>query len=113
MSGDELSDFIEHRMRMSHIYQPVMLMTLLAGGGRATVEEIAKAILLHDESQLEYYGKITNEMVGRVLRKHEIVTREGDAYQLTGFADFSGDVIEKLMGICQRKLDEYKARRGR
>ena len=30
---DELADFIENRMRMEHVYQPVMLMTLLQNGG--------------------------------------------------------------------------------
>ena len=34
MTFEELQNFIENRMRMSHIYQPVMLMTLLNGDGR-------------------------------------------------------------------------------
>ena len=38
-------------MRMSHIYQPVMLMTLLDSRGRSTEEEIARAILSLDASQ--------------------------------------------------------------
>ncbi|MDP9475369.1 MAG: hypothetical protein M3R38_06710 [Actinomycetota bacterium] len=57
-------------MRMSHVYQPVMLLALLRGGGEARTEEIAKAILVHDESQLEYYEDVTKNMVGRVLRRH-------------------------------------------
>ena len=32
---EELRDFLQNRMRMSHIYQPVMLMTLLGSGGRS------------------------------------------------------------------------------
>jgi hypothetical protein len=32
---DELSDFISQKMRMSHIYQPAMLMELLRRGGKA------------------------------------------------------------------------------
>ena len=38
----DLEDFIRTRMRMSHIYQPVMLKVLLENGGHASVEEIAK-----------------------------------------------------------------------
>jgi hypothetical protein len=30
----QLAEFIDKKIRMSHIYQPVMLMTLLAQGGR-------------------------------------------------------------------------------
>jgi hypothetical protein len=37
-----LSDFISQKMRMSHIYQPVMLMELPRRGGRASADEIAK-----------------------------------------------------------------------
>jgi ATP adenylyltransferase len=39
-----LRDFIRSRMRMSHIYQPVMLRTLIARSGRATIRQIAARI---------------------------------------------------------------------
>jgi ATP adenylyltransferase len=34
-------------------------------------------MLARDESQIEYYTQITNNMVGRVLRDHEIIERDG------------------------------------
>ena len=77
MTFDQLKTFIEEQMRMSHIYQPVMLLTLLERGGKASVRDIAANILLHDESQIEYYEKITKEMVGRVLRNRQIVRKDG------------------------------------
>jgi ATP adenylyltransferase len=49
-----LREFITQQMRMSHIYQPVMLMTLLQSESRASITNIAKAILSHDQSQIEY-----------------------------------------------------------
>jgi ATP adenylyltransferase len=45
MNYRDFEDFIENRMRMSHVYQPVMLMTLLRGGGKASTTKIVKAIL--------------------------------------------------------------------
>ena len=39
-----LSGFIQRTMRMSHIYQPVMLMELLNRGGSASRREIAAAL---------------------------------------------------------------------
>jgi ATP adenylyltransferase len=68
MTYEQLLDFVQNRMRMSHVYQPVMLIALLQGGGRRSTTEIAKSILVHDESQVEYYEKVTNNMVGRILR---------------------------------------------
>ena len=35
-SYDRLHEFIAEKMRMSHIYQPVMLRVLLENGGRAS-----------------------------------------------------------------------------
>jgi ATP adenylyltransferase len=63
----QLGYFIANEMRMSHIYQPVMLREILRRNGAATVNEIARALLAEDRSQVEYYEQITKNMVGRVL----------------------------------------------
>jgi len=60
MIYDTLADFITKKMRMSHIYQPVMLMSLLTKGGKCHEREIASDLLIRDESQIEYYTQITN-----------------------------------------------------
>ena len=54
---------------MAHIYQPVMLMELLASEGELSVSEIAAALLSHDRSQVEYYEQITKYMVGNLASK--------------------------------------------
>jgi hypothetical protein len=112
MTFDDLADFIQNRMRMSHVYQPVMLTRLLTNRGHATVTDIARAILQHDESQVEYYERITNDIVGRVLRKHEVVQKEGNQYFLSGFDSLTEGEIVKLVEMCQRRLDDYLARRA-
>ena len=55
MTFSDLKDFLINRMRMFHIYQSVMLMTLLNYGGVASVESLAKDLLIKDQSQLGYY----------------------------------------------------------
>jgi diadenosine tetraphosphate (Ap4A) HIT family hydrolase/5-methylcytosine-specific restriction endonuclease McrA len=112
MTFEELADFIEHRMKMSHVYQPVMLTCLLTNKGHASVKDIARSILQRDESQIEYYEKVTNNMVGRVLRRHEIVRKAGDRYFLSGFERLADDQIAMLIALCQKRLDDYLARRG-
>jgi diadenosine tetraphosphate (Ap4A) HIT family hydrolase len=112
MTFDQLADFISNRMRMSHVYQPVMLIRLLTNRGRATDKDIARAILSHDESQIEYYQRVTNEMVGQVLRRHRIVTKERQLYTLNGFDQLSDHQTQVLITLCQQKLDEYIERRG-
>lgn len=40
---------------MSHLYQPLMLKTVIERGGWASLRDIASTFLTHDESQIEYY----------------------------------------------------------
>ena len=107
-----LQDFIQNKMRMSHIYQPVMLITLLEHGGKASVRDIASSICSHDESQLEYYELITKNMVGKVLRNRNIVVKEKDAFGLPGFNNLSNDQILELKKLLIKKLEDFKSKRG-
>jgi hypothetical protein len=52
MTFEELVDFIEHKMRMSHVYQPLLIKSLVEAGGTATLRQLANAFLTQDESQL-------------------------------------------------------------
>ncbi len=76
MTYEELKKFISENMRMSHIYQPVMIKSLLINNGKLTDFQIAENLLKYDGSQIEYYQNVTNNMVGKVLRSHNIVAKE-------------------------------------
>ena len=112
MKFDELLHFIQNKMRMSHVYQPVMIRTMLAHHGEANDETIAKNLLAHDRSQIEYYQQITRDMVGRVLRQRGVVEREGKNYRLIGFDKLTPEQIDVLRETCDRKLSEYISKRG-
>jgi len=108
-----LQGFIEKRMRMSHIYQPLMLKILLRGGGKASVRDIARAFLAEDQSQLEYYEEITKRMPVRVLRAHGIVESDAKEVRLSSpYEKLSEPEVQTLVGLCDQKLAEYKAKRG-
>ena len=110
---DDLSNFIQNQMRMSHIYQPVMLIELLSRQGSASTIEIAKALLGHDISQVDYYAHITKNMVGKVLTKSRgITSKEKDKYSLNGFDDLNDDEIEELINLCNLKISEFLNKRG-
>jgi ATP adenylyltransferase len=108
---EDLVQFLERDMRMSHVYQPVMLRLLLGRNGRASVQDVARALLNEDRSQLEYYSEITKNMVGRVVANRAIVKRGGD-YELLGYDRLTAEQVQELKAICDRKLAEYIARRG-
>jgi len=90
----------------------VMLMALLRGDGTRSIQDIAKVILGHDQSQIEYYEKITRDMVGRVLRNRGIVTKDGRSFSLNGYESLTEEQIAVLIKLCQQKLDDYLAKRG-
>lgn len=114
MNFEELAEFIDNGMRMSHIYQPVMLIELLSNGGTLKDSEIAKSLLSYDQSQIEYYTAITNNMVGRVLRNRSVVERDrkSRAFSLVGFENLSDSEIDDLKMKCMHRLDAYFEKRG-
>lgn len=108
----KLRAFITTKMRMSHIYQPVMIRALLKNKGKLTVREIAKAFAAYDQSQLEYYESITHNMPGKVLRSHDIVTRNKNEYALNEFNKLTKSQIDDLIRSCDAKIEEYIRKRG-
>jgi diadenosine tetraphosphate (Ap4A) HIT family hydrolase/5-methylcytosine-specific restriction endonuclease McrA len=112
-SFSQLRAFIAKKMTMSHIYQPVMLRTLISKGGEATTREIAAAFLGKDESQLEYYEVITKRMPGKVLTSHGLVERTVDGYRLLAdLVDLTSDQKEELIRLCDQREAAYLERRG-
>ncbi len=100
-------------MRMSHIYQPVMLIELLKNGGISSCRKIAKSLLNEDESQIEYYEKITKNMVGKVLTiNRKITEKKDDEYLLTNFRDLSKKEVKELIELCKSKIDDFTKKRG-
>lgn len=102
-----LFEYLRKRMSMSHIYQPVMIYALLRNGGSASKNEIAKAILAYDKSQIEYYALRVNNMVGKVLRQNGVVSREKNQYRLIGFEQYSQEELSDLEKLCQQKIEDY------
>jgi ATP adenylyltransferase len=107
----DFKEFISRRMRMSHIYQPVMLLALLKNNGKCSTRQIADAILKYDDAQIEYYEQITNNMVGKVLRNHHIVEKHGNQYILKDWEELAGS-RDELIDLCQSRLSEYLEKRG-
>jgi len=112
MDFNQLKDFLARRMKMSHVYQPVMIRYLLTNDGFAHDTDIAREISQQDPTQIEYYRTITNNMVGRVLRNHGIVERVEKNYVLKNFSSLSSSEIDELIEICTDKLEEYLNKRG-
>lgn len=115
-NATDLMHFISKKMRMSHIYQPVMIKALLENGGEATTEEIATSLLSYDQSQVEYYTLRTKNMVGKVLAKNGVVEPIKDGRQIIGYrlteATHTDTQRAALQAMCDVAIDAYISKRG-
>jgi diadenosine tetraphosphate (Ap4A) HIT family hydrolase len=103
-------------MRMSHVYQPVMLRVLLERGGEASVTDIAKALLSYDQSQVEYYELRTKNMVGRVLAQNDVIEPIKEERTIVGYRlnteNLNSSDQAELLRLCEERLQGYLDKRG-
>jgi ATP adenylyltransferase len=111
MTFNDLKEFLESKMRLSHIYQPLLIKSLIESGGAATLRQLACAFLAQDESQLLYYEKRLKEMPIKVLSKHDVIKKDGEFISLnTGRLNL--EQRAELKKICEQKMQEYIVSRG-
>ena len=82
MKAEDLLSFLEEQMRMSHVYQPLLIRSLLDAGGQATARQVATDFAKEDEAQVRYYEERIKQMPLRVLRKHGVVDYQDGVMRL-------------------------------
>lgn len=104
-----MANFIQKKMRMTHIYQPMMIKTLLESNDTASVEDIARGFLNEDKTQLNYYMKIVRRWPHDTLtRKHKIAKydKATKKYALL-LDDISQQQRRRLIEMCELRLQEF------
>jgi 5-methylcytosine-specific restriction endonuclease McrA len=99
-------------MRMSHIYQPLMLMELLGRRSPAPAQDVARRILGEDVTQIDYYTERVKRMVGKVLTGNGITRYDQGAYDLVGGEELSDAERDELLQLCRQRLDAFRMQRG-
>lgn len=111
MKYDELVDFIENKMVMSHVYQPLMIRALVDCGGSATIRQLANAFLCQDESQLLYYEKRIKEMPLKVLTRRGVTETKGQLVFLTA-TRLTLEQKAHIRMLCEQRLQSFVQKRG-
>jgi diadenosine tetraphosphate (Ap4A) HIT family hydrolase len=111
MTYDELLDFLKNRMRLSHVYQPLLVLCLVRAGGRATLRQLAVSFLVGDDSIVDYYVERIRQMPVPVLAGHGVVQREGDVVSLTT-GPLTREQTRRIEGVCRERLESFLRRRG-
>jgi diadenosine tetraphosphate (Ap4A) HIT family hydrolase len=111
MTYEELVNFLEHKMSMSHVYQPLLVRALVDAGGVATVRQLAQVFLVQDESQLLYYEERIKEMPLKVLKRHAVIASDGQLVSLNA-KNLTLEQKAHIRMICEQRLQSFVQKRG-
>ncbi len=107
---EDMRDFIARRMKMTHIYQPLMIKTLLESNNEATAEDVARGFLNEDKAQLEYYTLIAKRWPSITLRRHNVVSYNREAGKGVFRLLLDGATRAqkaRLVELCEARINEY------
>ena len=108
---DLLVDFIENKMRMSHIYQPLLIRLLVESGGSSTIRDLALRFVTFDEAELKAMEGILKKMPVPVLKRRGFVDKQGDLVSLLVKVK---DLKDKatILRACENRLSDYLEKKG-
>jgi len=112
MTTSPLLEFLQNKMSMTEVYQPVVIKELLVRGGKCSKSEIALALARYDQSVLEYYRKVLMRWPKTTLVKHGVITynRKGELFEISkecaGTLNFALEIQE-----CENQIETWQRRR--
>lgn len=112
LTPKQLLDFVTKKMRMSHIYQPLLIRSLLDSGGVATLRQLAIDMLSVDESQIRFYEARIRTMPLRILRKHRVVTSTRDGLVRLEVSKMAFTERVQLRSACEEAIANFLSSRG-
>jgi ATP adenylyltransferase len=103
--------FIETRMSMTHVYQPLLIKKLVESGGTATVRQLAQGVLAHDESQLLRYEAVIKRWPFKTLKRHGMIEVKDGLVKLSS-GKLSLEQRSQVLALCEQKIGEFIAKHG-
>lgn len=98
-------------MKLSHLYQPLLIKDLVENGGKATIRQLAISFLKNDESQIRYFEKRIKDMPIKILSKHGVIERRDDLIELkTGKLSFQENA--EIKKLCEEKIHDFVSQKG-
>ena len=111
MKADDLLDFINTKMRMSHVYQPLLIRSLLDAGGQASLRQVAADFVAEDEGHLRYYEERIKAMPLKVLRNHGVCSYQNGVLSLD-VEKLTYEQRAALRAACEQRIATFLEQRG-
>ena len=103
---EALSDFISNA-QMQAAYQPAMIKALLENGTIATRQTVARYLVQHDVAMLADYESMIDKLIGGVLIRRKVVSKEGAIYQLNDADQLTRDQKQALIALCEARISQF------
>lgn len=110
MDYHTLKQYIEKDMQMTHMYQPLMLMTILESGtGAASARDVARSFVSRDPEYLDYYTRIVKRWPQKTLRNHNIIEydRGTKLYSIPFDTAITGRQRSRLIKLCHDRFQQF------
>ena len=108
MDFEALRRFITEKMRMSEVYQPLVIRTLIENGGSASTRQLAIAVLPYDTAQIEYYEHIMKRWPKDTLKKHDIISYQRNNFALNADVSLLSEYQKaELTSLCTQKIQQF------
>lgn len=111
VTKDEIITFINTKMKMSHVYQPLLIKTLVEAGGVATLNQLARAFAAADESQVRFYERRIRQMPLKVLKRHGVVHADKSVISLDLTSLSFVDRMD-IIASCNQRIAQFVSGRG-
>ncbi len=111
MTFEELLDFVNNRMQMSHVYQPLVIQFLARAGGAATLHQLATEMAAADEAAVSFYSNKIATMPVKVLKDRDVVTKDGDLVSLN-VGSMTYEQRAALTAACEARVAAFLKERG-
>ncbi|MHC2432715.1 hypothetical protein [Bradyrhizobium sp. USDA 4451] len=103
-----LLNFLRDRMAMTAVYQPVIIRELLIAGGKATKDELARALIAYDAQVTDYYTRVLMRYPRSVLESHGVIRYDAStqSFDLVHYPETS-DVRQQAVKICDERISVW------
>ncbi len=108
----ELLDFIQHRMSMMAVYQPVIILHLLTRQGIASRTELAQTLSGYDHLRVETWDRVLMRRPKETLvDKHQILSYDKDTHLFRLNFDLSDPTaVAQVQEVCEQCVVDWIAK---
>jgi ATP adenylyltransferase len=108
---EDLLKLVEGELRMSHVYQPLLISFLVDSGGAATVRQLAQEFALADEASVLHYEKRIKEMPVPVLAQRGVISKRAELIELQ-VDKLTYVQSSQIRAACEKRIADFLEKRG-